>query len=340
AKIWLQTCIESHTTCKASFSSFFPARVLGVSPETLGASYVWLLISDDGERRGEKYVCLSRCWGRKPFLQTKSTNIEAHKNGISMAGLPPNFQDAADITRRPRLRYIWIDSLCIMQDDISDWRKESARISSIYEHAFLVLSATKSKDAYEGMCISGFPTAHKTRTIKTATSTVAQDDGFSNDWALPATGRAWIFQERLLSTRVLHFGPEELTCECLESFDCQCGTLRNGPETAIKRRQNVMAWQSMPPEQLNELWYDLVYRYHQLNLTNQGDIFPAISGLAKHFQRARGSGYVAGLWRGDLPHTLLWYRNRLPIHTYCGGRESEKAGAGRFRDWNGGHVTP
>ncbi|KAK4455192.1 heterokaryon incompatibility protein-domain-containing protein [Podospora aff. communis PSN243] len=378
AKSWLQTCTESHTKCKASAGSFFPARVLDVGLETEVAPDVRLLVSEGGEHHGEKYVCLSHCWGPKPFLQTLSDNIEDHKRVIALEDLPPNFQDAIDMTRRLGLRYIWIDSLCIVQDDLEDWRKESARMASIYEHAFLVLSATKSSDAYEGMYTSE---THKTHTIKLPTSAQGphpgcdeqhgaaadkNDDsefvifyrkplthlrGFSQ-WELPTTLRAWIFQERILSTRILHFGPEELTWECLESFACQCGLLKpyrdfgylqwpDGPGVDVKRRQNAIVWQSMPSEELSELWHDLVYRYHQLDMTNKGDIFPAISGLAKHFQQARGSTYVAGLWRDDFPRALLWYRNGLPRHSYCSSCKNQDGDVVWSRDWHeGGYVQP
>ncbi|KAK0638958.1 heterokaryon incompatibility protein-domain-containing protein, partial [Cercophora newfieldiana] len=252
AKDQLRTCIKSHPNCKATSASFFPARVLDIACDNQGGSGVRLLTPQEDDRLGETYVCLSHCWGNKPFLRTISTNLEDHKKGIAWDELPPNFQDAIGFTRRLGLRYIWIDSLCIVQDDKEDWRRESARMASIFEHAFLVLSATKAADAYQGI-YADFPEACKTHTIRIPRS-------------MGRTGtKTWIFQERLLSTRVLHFGPEELAWECLEAFTCQCG--------------------SMP---------------------GLSDILPAISGLAKHFQKARKSAYVAGLWRDDMPRTLLW----------------------------------
>ncbi|KAJ3473577.1 hypothetical protein NLG97_g10235 [Lecanicillium saksenae] len=99
------------------------------------------------------YAALSHCWGRDPFLQTLSTNIAQHQSpgGIALKRLPLTFREAIDFTRRLGLHYLWIDSLCIVQDDPQDWQSESSRMAAVYQSAHVVISASGAKGASDGL---------------------------------------------------------------------------------------------------------------------------------------------------------------------------------------------
>lgn len=140
----IQGCIANpkHTACRFSCKSSIsaPKRLLDVgraaSPmrliDTLGKTF--------------QYAALSHCWGSGPSLTTTKSNWAKLAVNVSFNALPPLFQDAIIITRQLGLRYIWIDSLCIVQDSLRDWETESSKMGSIYQNSYITISATNSGD--------------------------------------------------------------------------------------------------------------------------------------------------------------------------------------------------
>ncbi|KAJ6783804.1 hypothetical protein PWT90_02920 [Aphanocladium album] len=218
---------------------------------------------DDIDSNG-LFVALSHCWGRGPFLKTLSTNIARHQcyGGIALDTLPLTFREAIDFTRRLGLRHLWIDSLCIVQDDPQDWQLESSRMAAIYQGAYVVISASGAKGACEGLysdAAASLLFETHVEEVKIFEQKACQQDGeenvcggstasavappvigevaFRRAYAhmpslmqrqlqtapdLPTVTRGWIYQERLLASRVLHFGPHELHWECTVDSVCQC----------------------------------------------------------------------------------------------------------------------
>ena len=101
------------------------------------------------------YIALSHCWGKNPIVRTTTSTLAQRKQGIEISLLPPTFRDAIIIARRLDVRYLWIDSLCIIQDDELDWQTESAKMSTIYQHALLTISAGLS--SHGGGCFCKTP---------------------------------------------------------------------------------------------------------------------------------------------------------------------------------------
>jgi hypothetical protein len=87
------------------------------------------------------YIALSHCWGQTAIVRTTKATFARRKQGIDISLLPPAFRDAIDIACRLDVRYLWIDSLCIIQDDQLDWQTKSARMSTIYQQTLLTISA-------------------------------------------------------------------------------------------------------------------------------------------------------------------------------------------------------
>jgi hypothetical protein len=110
---------------------------------------------DDKPAEHVRYVTLSHCWGILPEAQRKKLtreNIEEFKRGIKLSELPETFRQAMKFAARlPEVGYIWIDSLCIIQGDLTDWLEQSASMGEVYSNAFLNLSATAATDSSKGL---------------------------------------------------------------------------------------------------------------------------------------------------------------------------------------------
>jgi hypothetical protein len=114
------------------------------------------LVMLDGKSASAKYVALSHCWGRpsKLPLTTRMANLSQHLQRISFSDLPLTFKDAVKLTLNLGHRYLWIDSLCIVQDDPEDWLREASKVGSVYGNALVTLSALSSVDSTRGCRIA------------------------------------------------------------------------------------------------------------------------------------------------------------------------------------------
>ncbi|KAH9210485.1 hypothetical protein DL95DRAFT_258640, partial [Leptodontidium sp. 2 PMI_412] len=117
--------------------------------------------------------------------------------------LSQTFRDAIDITRYLGLRYLWIDSLCIVQDDAEDWATESSLMSDVYSGSHINLAASGAKDGSVGSYI------------------IHPSDLVSSLVDAPLSSRAWLMQERFLPLRTIYFTRKEIFWECCERFACQ-----------------------------------------------------------------------------------------------------------------------
>jgi hypothetical protein len=99
--------------------------------------------------RGQ-YLALSHCWGKIRILTTRSDNIQQHGKEISMTALSRTFQDAVILTRQLGVKYLWIDSLCIVQDSREDWELESIVMNEYYKNTYLTIVASYAQDGSVG----------------------------------------------------------------------------------------------------------------------------------------------------------------------------------------------
>lgn len=311
-----------------------PRRLLDIGHENSQAVHLREMADDDGVATNPRYVALSHCWGRDPFLQTSAANAERHRSpGIDADALPRTFREAIDFTRKLGLRYIWIDSLCIIQDDTKDWQQESSRMAEIYQGAYLVLSASQASSAHDGLYSdTASSPLYEPHIVTLEAGQVAFRRAYAHMPSpiqnqlqqtpdLPTLTRGWIYQERLLAARVLHFGPHELHWECMVDSKCQCSSdLGSSDDSNKPLSQPISAkhtlgcdhWKSLDAHSLNTAWHNLVEIYTSLSLTYPKDIFPALSGVAKTFQSVKQSRYHAGLWESSLIRDLLWHSNPPP----------------------------
>lgn len=142
----LGDCFRNHNECVTQFGHPLPTRLLDLSESCIRLAQP----SRDDEA---PYIALSHCWGLACIATTTTSNFTARKQNIAIKELPKTFQDAIEITRGLGVHYLWIDSLCIIQDSEADWERESSKMASIYKNAYLTVAASRSSDG-SGGCFS------------------------------------------------------------------------------------------------------------------------------------------------------------------------------------------
>lgn len=277
-------------------------------------------------KQRERYVCLSHCWDEEASVtRTTRQNLDSHTKSIAIDELPKTFQDAVDITRRLGIDYLWIDSLCIIQNSEDDWEIEASRMADIYEGAYLTIAATASANCLEGCYRSSPPSIIETGfscTTKTGLSSTIYcrqiDEHFDLDVAVPHSSekfeefplldRGWVFQERFLSPRVLHFCDPELVFECRKGARCQCNDQKSDHGFKGDLMRLCAEGPGLEAFQHAIGWWAVVSRYSRLKLTYDRDILTALSGISRRVGASQPTrDYVAGIWKSTLPYGLLWY---------------------------------
>lgn len=313
AVAWVRTqvdeCMNKHTGCVRLEPSELPTRIIKID----GPVDVKLHVSGS---EVAPYVCLSHCWGTSNMMKTTTQTLDRYQAGITWAALPKTFQEAISFAHRLGYEYIWVDSLCIIQDCVDDWRHEGSKMANIYRNASLTLSASQSPDSDSG-CYAVAPTKHLSQFWSFTGPNNEPYDLYSRisinhrsfiDKKLPLLRRGWGLQERLLCPRIVHFAKEELVWECFERSTCECSQIRpyQAKDLGIAKEEvQPRLWlrQSLP--QMARCWHLIVTSYTALDLTFPADIFPALQGLAKIMPSQMGE-YLAGLWSETLISDLCW----------------------------------
>jgi hypothetical protein len=229
AQFWLKTCLETHDDLyQVKRSLPLPTRVLDVGiPESPSAT----LHISNGEYG--QWVTLSHCWGKFHPATTTAENLNSQCNGILVSTLPKTFQGAITITRKLRYRYLWIDSLCIIQDSILDWERESVKMNTVYANAVLNISADAAADSSEGIFESSnrkidgrapfftpsrqnysrIPVRSQKSGLKsTLCASLWHGDEFADNDHIG--GRGWVLQEAVLSHRRLRYTSSGIAWSC------------------------------------------------------------------------------------------------------------------------------
>jgi len=254
-KGWVRECLDNHKLCGKGELAALPTRILDLGDEDgeKGQEMEKIRLIEPSSDQTGRYISLSHSWGGESPLTTTALTLNQHKAGIPLDSLPATFRDACHIARRLGIRYLWIDSLCILQDSPSDWEVEASRMASIYRNSWLTVFATASASPSSGiirrrnavwiaaddpedaeMLDVLFPEAAKLRRNLRLSLRFASTHPDFGPYAdpnrqkedLPLLTRAWAYQERLLAPRVLHFGPTEVFWECMQNLDCDCGGIK------------------------------------------------------------------------------------------------------------------
>ncbi|KAH7313541.1 heterokaryon incompatibility protein-domain-containing protein [Stachybotrys elegans] len=315
-KNWLKDC-ENHETCLASLPQRhnvkLPTRVLDLTgspdvPSTLEDVVIKLKECREGELG--TYTALSYCWGTEPDFHFKTTteNLDKHKQSIDFASLPLTQREAILATLYLGIRYLWIDSVCIVQDSAHDWEVESAQMGSVYANACLTLAATSSDSPKEGL-LNPFQGAQCVK-IHGETAMIRMETHRTIDKASePLNTRGWTLQEAVLASRLVCFGREQWLWKCPARYATEDGLIDgpwlidNGPmQWAVLTNQGP----GKDGKDYLKYWYQLITNYSKRRLAYSSDKRNAIAGLAGMFAKQTGHQYLAGLWAEDLANGLVW----------------------------------
>jgi hypothetical protein len=290
---------------------------------------VHLHISQAGEK--DRYIALSHRWGRTNPLTTTTKTLPERVAGIPLTSLSQTFREAIYVARMLDIRYLWIDSLCILQDSQDDWKEQAALMGAIYRQAFVTLAATDTEDATSGLF---FPRS-STKTKPCKLHLPLRKDMFAGEsgplYAIspqfrrgkdigrvrgPLDTRAWVLQEQILSGRVLNFTRDQVYFECLstEASEVLPYTLDNAMDddthyvSTLKYGIGGLLPHGQPEasKYLHRAWYLMVEDYSRRQLTVPTDKWVAMLGIVNELQRATEDVCSFGLWNRWLAYDLLW----------------------------------
>lgn len=300
------------------------------------------LVDSEHIPTGSRYLSLSHCWGERPIFCLRLNNLAQLLNEIPVLELPRTFQDAFTVTTRLGYSFLWIDSLCILQDKPSDWAREADKMGDVYENAILNLAATAFSSSDSGLFVSKSADIPKLPTVSvdmllgdfhlTGTYDLMQERAWTSrvDKA-PLNKRAWVTQERFLSPRKLHFGRDQLLWECHQVQACESQPLGLDDSIASSESDGFTSFRHISSMKSSDhhrfAWYRIVDAYTKSTLTYSSDKLAAIAGITSKYQELLHDTCVAGLWEKTFIVDLLWCR------AWIESRELPRSIDGRAPTW-------
>lgn len=328
ANQWLRVCRSSHPNCLLGSVPELPPRVIDVGK--IDGSEKPRLVHSRGSKA--EYVALSHCWGGRisPLLNTDT--LATFQEEIPYAALSANFQDVITIARQLDIQYLWIDSLCIIQDSKRDWELESKRMGQVYRDSAVTISALASRGSTDGILKTAsdavlcpkqssmriFKSNEEHMEVAVQRQEVEEESLKRLHLYAPLCKRGWTLQESMLSPRQLYYG----TCQMYWKCPNGCASADGAPpgfrtlEDTYDKLSSVFYSDILrhPQSGLCSIdailvdYYTLVTEYSSRMLTFDSDKLPAFCGLAQRLHPALGGDYLAGLWSSDLIRGFLWYR--------------------------------
>lgn len=335
ARSWLAECCKNHVSCQGPQEFELPSRLLDVAVSSRPGIIRLVSALDLPADARADYAALSHCWGSFRPLQTRKKNFSSHVQGIPGTRLPQTFLDAVRTTRELGLRYLWIDSLCIVQDDSTDIETECARMNTIFSNAVCTISASDARDCRDGL--------FRSRTLKPI-QLIYESDGLEPKLTVtiqptcsilwvqrlqgPLQRRAWVLQERHLSPRIIHYTKACLMWECRSAMasedlpkmqvkpnvnasslhDGYCTRFLDGGRSKLGAKETPSYLWNDKFHILHERWYTIVEDYSHRLLSHPEDRLPALSGFAAEWKRIKPDDeYFAGLWKSDIFKGLAWF---------------------------------
>ncbi|XEV04563.1 hypothetical protein FSHL1_009850 [Fusarium sambucinum] len=259
------------------------------------------------------YATLSHCWGLKKFLTLNKSNISEFSKRIPFNSLTKTFREAINIARSLGFKYIWIDSLCIIQDDALDWKCESARMGSVYGRSGLNIAATGAPSGESGCWLPQDEawrckvSLGKDGPYEIIYECITEEKFRPKEEDLPLMKRAWVLQELFLAPRTLHFTRNQVFWACQSTTKCEIFP------SGLPRGDKMFSSSLGLPPGLGWFscsgWRGIVERYTCSNITFGRDKLVAISSIAQLIHKDTDNTYVVGKWRNDLMFQLCWVAN-------------------------------
>ncbi|KAF1959260.1 HET-domain-containing protein [Byssothecium circinans] len=332
-KSWIDTCDATHKGCmkrqnaEAASTKFVPTRLLDIRgpPES-----DFKVIETKITPARSPYATLSHCWGKKRFVCLLPENKEKFMTeGVPWNELTKNFKEAIEVARFLGIEYIWIDSLCIVQGPGGDFAHEGTLMHLVYRNSYCNIAIVDSFDSTGG--------AFRERDPGDVAAVRYKPQEESSMFGLRKWGviagdlwerellqtelyvRGWVFQERMLAPRILHFANRQIFWDCPSLSACEA--LPSGlPSPMDSTARPDRRWRGRLQEQeeggrpvaganddsIDEFWRTAVRKYTKCALTKGSDKLVAMWGIAKLVRDAKGVEYAAGLWEQNLEDQLTW----------------------------------
>ncbi|KAJ3468292.1 hypothetical protein MRS44_002357 [Fusarium solani] len=312
-KEWLRVCRETHNhghlPSARLNSSELPTRVIDLG--SLDKPKLQLIPGEAME--SHEYVALSHCWGKGMMFRALKENIETLAKAVDFRRLPRTFQDAIKAARGLSVRYLWIDSLCIIQDDQEDWKREATRMQQVFSNANYVIAASSAGSSAEGF----LETRREERpfvTLRSSSGAITYICKFIDNFGkemeeAPLNKRGWVLQERALARRSIHFTSNQVYLECGDGVHCES-------LMKLANNQTVFLSDSDFPNSIMDYYkggrivlsQNLIKMYSSLKFTNPSDRSIAISGLEKRLMSAFKTRGGYGIFQAFFERSLLWQR--------------------------------
>ncbi|KFY20924.1 hypothetical protein V491_03316 [Pseudogymnoascus sp. VKM F-3775] len=336
AKKWLHLCRDkdnaAHSACQEACrrqeaNDGLPVRLLHIAEPKDKPHLV------EGKGVTAPYCALSFCWSADDAFATTRANLSQNMDGIPLGSLPQLIQDAISVARDLGYQYLWMDALCIIQDDDQDWCREAARMHTIYSRADLTISSLVASDCHATLfrpwtLRTLYPVPlyirEPKRNRQSHGSLAVFPEWIQEDFSIegPVHSRAWTLQEQLLSTRTLYFGDGLLYWECLSDYMTEAdpaGEIKRQYDYRFqqeKRLNSKCALKGVLPSRLQmseehfqpfEHWKQLLEEFTRRRLTYQTDRIPAYLSISTYLASSAGNQFLGGLWKGDrLLESLCW----------------------------------
>ena len=332
-KIWLDTCRNTHSTCRPSYlkddesDGWRPSRLIKLPDRNEPHQKLWLCEASHGDYScNVEYIALSHRWATQKQLLLRRSNRKRLRKTIPKTRLKASIRDAVSIAACLDVRYLWIDTLCIIQDSDTDRDYEISQMDKVYSRSLLTIAASDASCDDEGcflrheIDVNTYPVLLHSENLGDVRHLVVYTEEWDNDPVSKSVlaGRAWVFQERLLSPRTVH-------C-CKEQFHWECRTLEasesqpNGPNSSLLRFRSppckaIIAaelpepYRSDSPNAMSQLqkgWRRIVQDYSDGKLTYAEDKLRALAGVQAVWLRQNQDEYIAGHWRSTLLSDLCW----------------------------------
>ncbi|RYP42806.1 hypothetical protein DL770_011876 [Monosporascus sp. CRB-9-2] len=310
-KNWLIDC-DRHANCQ-NISPVLPTRVIDVQSFRLYVS--------KQEELG-LYVALSYCWGKTSTIKTTVENYEARQHQLLIGDetLPKTFKHSIWAARKLGFRYLWIDALCIIQGDQRDWQSESAKMATVFGNAALTFAATDSSNCQGGLFHGRGAGLHQDFFAWKSSAALRFNGRLSYAYMegiraeieaqidrSPLNQRGWVFQEGILSRRIVHFSKAQLIWECRSHMTSGDGML------ILDKRHLPRPFSELNTVSAEERragpykrWKLVTENFSRRQFTEMKDRLAALAGVTSRYQDLFRDTPLLGLWRSSIPDGLLW----------------------------------
>ncbi|KAG0624160.1 hypothetical protein M758_3G228400 [Ceratodon purpureus] len=309
---WKESCCAIHGDhCKLIFTGRRLRRLRFIDVENR------CLVDNEDDN---SYTALSYVWGNAKLPQlTQSTDKRFREPGsLSTEMLPPTIDDAIEVTRSLGEKYIWVDCLCIMQDNEADKLELIPHMDSIFGFASVTIVAASGVNADVGL--PGIRPKSRTREqvlfrIKGA-SLLATLDPEGSEEIISYLGesvwltRGWTFQEKIFARRALIFTKEQVYWECQKASWCEDGLWETTKSPTLYRHclgeEDFRHPWSSDVDSFERIYRKLVEVYSVRKLTYEKDGLDAFAGILQHFEKQAGQNFLWALPASLLSTAIMW----------------------------------